>query len=104
MPPSHSSIKLCEKMYTSLSKWGIGKKMFSMTLDNASANNCLLKGQLMSQGALDCKWILSHMLLHILNLMSQDGLMETDDPIEKLERVSNMLGAHKWGKKVSWMC
>lgn len=39
MPPPHSGVALCEKIYTLLCEWGIESKLFSMTLDNASTNN-----------------------------------------------------------------
>lgn len=35
MPPPHTRIALCEKIHTLLCEWGIDKKLFSMTLDNA---------------------------------------------------------------------
>lgn len=38
IPPPHSGVVLCEKIYILLSEWDTEKKLFSMTLDNASAH------------------------------------------------------------------
>ena len=49
MPPPHTGIALSEKIYTFFTDWGIERKLFSLTLDNASSNDCfveLLKSQL----------------------------------------------------------
>lgn len=81
MPPPHSGIALCEKIYTLLSQWSIEKKIFSITLDNASTNNVfvdMLKGQLMLKDALLSGGEFFHIrrCARILNLMIQDGLKE----------------------------
>ena len=39
MPPPHTGLELSKKMYDLLKDWGIDKKVFSITLDNASAND-----------------------------------------------------------------
>ncbi|XP_021834815.1 zinc finger BED domain-containing protein RICESLEEPER 3-like [Prunus avium] len=41
MPPPHSGVALSEKINTLITEWGIEKKLFSITLDNASANTSL---------------------------------------------------------------
>ena len=39
MPPPHNGISLAQKIYDLLQEWGIDKNIFSLTLDNASAND-----------------------------------------------------------------
>lgn len=39
MPPQHTGITLCEKIYTLLCEWAIDKIVVSYDLDNASAHN-----------------------------------------------------------------
>ena len=48
MPPPHTGVAISEKVYSILEEWGLEKKIFSVTLDNASSNNVfgLLKEQL----------------------------------------------------------
>ncbi|KAB2619736.1 hypothetical protein D8674_041250 [Pyrus ussuriensis x Pyrus communis] len=43
MPPPHTGVALSEKLKALLVEWGIEKKLFSITLDNASANDCSVK-------------------------------------------------------------
>ena len=55
MPPPHSVIAICERIYNLLVDWKIDHKLFSCTLDNASANDAfvdLLKEQLKLKQAL----------------------------------------------------
>ena len=55
MPPPHIGFELCKKVFAFLHDWGIEKKIFSITLDNASANDVLqktLKSQLVLQKVL----------------------------------------------------
>lgn len=86
MPPPHSGVALCEKIYTLLCEWGIESKLFSMTLDNASANNVfvdLLKSQLTLREALLCEGEFFHIrcCVHILHLIAQDSLKEIDESV-----------------------
>ncbi|XVF53860.1 hypothetical protein PTKIN_Ptkin05aG0133100 [Pterospermum kingtungense] len=39
MPPPHNDVSLSEKIYALLADWEIDNKLFSITLDNASAND-----------------------------------------------------------------
>ena len=39
MPPPHNGVSLAQKIYDLLQEWGIDKKIFSLTLDNASTND-----------------------------------------------------------------
>ncbi|XP_019173487.1 PREDICTED: zinc finger BED domain-containing protein RICESLEEPER 2-like [Ipomoea nil] len=79
MPPPHSGFELSKKVYNCLVYWGIDRKVFSITLDNASANDVmvrLLKQQLLLQNSLPCDVEFFHVrcCAHILNLIVQDGL------------------------------
>jgi hypothetical protein len=67
----------------------ISKKIFTITLDNASVNDCcveFLKQKLNIKRAILCKGEFLHLrcCAHILNLTIQDGLKEIDDAIEKV--------------------
>ncbi|XP_072951776.1 zinc finger BED domain-containing protein RICESLEEPER 1-like [Typha angustifolia] len=89
MPTPHTGIALSDKIYTLLTEWGIEKKLFSITLDNASANDLfveLLRSQLMLNDALLCDGDFFHVrcCAHILNLIVQEGLKEIDDSVFKI--------------------
>ena len=43
MPPPHSGIALLKKIYSLLSNWGIDRKLLSITLDKASANDVFVE-------------------------------------------------------------
>ena len=89
MPPPHSGIALAKKIYSLASNWGIEKKLFTITLDNASTNDScvhILKNQLKLKGALVHDGILFHVRCcsHILNLIVQDGLKEIDVSMDRI--------------------
>ncbi|XP_059639299.1 zinc finger BED domain-containing protein RICESLEEPER 2-like [Cornus florida] len=89
MPSPHNGVALTEKIYTLLTKWGIEKKLFSITLDNASSNCSfveLLKSQLNLNDALLSGGEFFHIrcCAHILNLIVQEGLKEVDESIIKI--------------------
>ncbi|KAL4563192.1 hypothetical protein LXL04_027228 [Taraxacum kok-saghyz] len=86
MPPPHNGVCLTETLSTLLSDWGIDKKLFTITLDNASSNDTfvnLLKGQLCNEGALRSNGDYFHVrcCAHVLNLVVQDGLKAIDEGI-----------------------
>ncbi|KAL4577802.1 hypothetical protein LXL04_013916 [Taraxacum kok-saghyz] len=89
MPPPHNGVCLTEKISSLLSNWGIEKKLFTITLDNASSNDTfvnLLKGQLSNEGALRSNGDYFHIrcCAHVLNLVVQDGLKAIDEGIVKV--------------------
>ncbi|XP_042486874.1 zinc finger BED domain-containing protein RICESLEEPER 3-like [Macadamia integrifolia] len=43
MPPPHTGANICEIASNMLLDWGIEKKLFSITLDNAGANLCFIE-------------------------------------------------------------
>ncbi|XP_050915432.1 zinc finger BED domain-containing protein RICESLEEPER 1-like [Lathyrus oleraceus] len=89
MPPPHTGSEMSKKILDFLSDWGIEKKIFSLTLDNASANDVMqahLKRQLVLQN-----WLLSEgeffhyrCSAHVLNLIVQEGLKVIGDALEKI--------------------
>ena len=90
MPPPHNGNALSNMILNLLQEWGIDKKIFTITLDNASANGrCaeLLKQKLNIKRAILCEGEFLHLrcCAHILNLIVQDGLKEIDDAIEKVQ-------------------
>uniref|UniRef100_A0A0R0KFT3 HAT C-terminal dimerisation domain-containing protein n=1 Tax=Glycine max TaxID=3847 RepID=A0A0R0KFT3_SOYBN len=89
MPPPHTSFELCQKVFAFLHDWGIEKKIFSITLDNASANDVLqktLKSQLVLQKGLvyDGEHFHVHCCVNILNLIVQEGLKVAEHALEKI--------------------
>ncbi|XP_061340052.1 zinc finger BED domain-containing protein RICESLEEPER 1-like [Gastrolobium bilobum] len=89
MPPPHTGISLAEKIHTFLKDWGLDGNFFSITLDNASANDvCVqfLRDQLLIGGGLLCNGEFFHVrcCAHILNLIVQEGLKEVDASIVKV--------------------
>jgi hypothetical protein len=79
MPPPHSGSELSKKIFEFISDWGIEKKIFSLTLDNASANDVMqahLKRQLVLQNSLLCHGEYFHVRCsaHVLNLIALQHL------------------------------
>ncbi|XP_057965301.1 zinc finger BED domain-containing protein RICESLEEPER 2-like [Malania oleifera] len=79
MPPPHSGVALSEKTFSVLKEWGIDRKIFSITLDNATANDSMqdiLSSQLSLQAPLVSGGEYFHVrcCAHILNLIVQEGL------------------------------
>lgn len=72
-----------------MTDWGIKKKVFTITLDNASANDVMqqtLKSQLALQNWLLCKGDFFHVLYFacVLNLIVQDGLKVDSGALQKI--------------------
>ena len=73
-PPPHNGIALAEKINSLICEWEIEKKLFSITLDNASANDSFvekLRTQLNFRGLLllNEKFFHVRCCAHILNLI-----------------------------------
>ena len=89
MPPPHSGVELAKKIMGLLCEWGIDRKVFSLTLDNASANDNMqlnLKDQLCLQESLLCNGEFFHIRCsaHILNLIVQEGLKVASNALYKI--------------------
>lgn len=85
----HTGFELSNKILQFLNEWGIEKKIFSITLDNASANDVMqdvLKSQLTLQNWLLCDGQFFHVRCsaHILNLIVQEGLKIASDALHKI--------------------
>ncbi|XXG50881.1 hypothetical protein AAC387_Pa02g4780 [Persea americana] len=96
MQPPHSSSAIAERVSTLLNEWGIEKKLFSITLDNASSNDALIevmKNQTGLKNALlsDGQFFHVHCCVHILNLLVQEGLKEVDAVVNKIRETVKYL-------------
>ncbi|KAJ8754998.1 hypothetical protein K2173_015510 [Erythroxylum novogranatense] len=106
IPPPHSGNVLSEKVYGFIKEWGIEKKIFSLTLDNASNNDKMediLKTQLSLQGVLLCGGDFFHVrcCAHILNLIVQEGLKVASEALQKIrESVKYIKGSE--GKRIKF--
>nr|KAJ0220781.1 hypothetical protein LSAT_V11C200088940 [Lactuca sativa] len=95
MPPPHSGVCLTETISTLLTDWGIDKKLFTITLDNASSQLC-------NEGALRSNGDYFHIrcCAHVLNLVVQDGLNAIDEGIVKIrESIKYVKGSQARRKK-----
>ncbi|XP_022028404.1 zinc finger BED domain-containing protein RICESLEEPER 2 [Helianthus annuus] len=89
IPPPHSGSILAEHLINFLADWGIEKKVFTITLDNAKYNDILvdrLKGHWRLNNALVCDGDFTHVRCsaHVLNLIVQAGLKAIEGAIEKV--------------------
>lgn len=85
----HDGINLFNIMLECMQGWGLQKKVFSITLDNASNNNlCVsyMQANLLGKNLLPCKGDLLHGRCgaHVINLIVQDGLVITCMAVEKI--------------------
>jgi hypothetical protein len=90
----HTGIKLSETFTELMVKWYVDKKLFSLTLDNASANEVAVKdiiADLLSNtsSALACDGAFFHVrcACHILNLVARDGLSVIAPTIENIRQL-----------------
>ncbi|RYR39204.1 hypothetical protein Ahy_A09g044690 [Arachis hypogaea] len=89
MSPPHTGFELSSKIFTLLNEWKIDKKIFSITLDNASSNDtCVdhLKSTLDVHGSLLCGGEFFHVCcsVHILNLIVKDRMKICGDVVHKI--------------------
>ncbi|XP_019156380.1 PREDICTED: zinc finger BED domain-containing protein RICESLEEPER 2-like [Ipomoea nil] len=85
---SHKGENIAKALESCLLYWGL-KSVFSVTLDNASSNDTalgFLKKKLVSWGCttVRCKYLHMRCIVHILNLVAQDGLKECDSSVKKV--------------------
>ncbi|KAH0782487.1 hypothetical protein KY290_002085 [Solanum tuberosum] len=99
MYPPHTGVEMAAIIYDCLKEWNIEKKVFSITLDNATANDSLqtiLKGHLNLQNSLVCDGEFFHVRCsaHILNLIVQEGLKAAIDSLIAIrESVKHVRGS-----------
>ncbi|CAL9232934.1 unnamed protein product [Arabidopsis halleri] len=89
IPPPHTGDALATKIHECLKEWGIEEKIFTLTLDNASANDTMqeiLKERLNLDDNLLCGGEFFHVrcCAHILNLIVQDGLKIISGALTKI--------------------
>lgn len=89
MKPPHTGSELEAVIYDCLRHWGIDKKLFSITLDNASTNTNMqgiLKAHLCLQKSLLCDGEFFHVycFAHILNIIVQEGLQVASEALQKI--------------------
>ncbi|KAM0001748.1 putative HAT dimerization domain, ribonuclease H-like superfamily, hAT-like transposase, RNase-H [Helianthus debilis subsp. tardiflorus] len=89
IPPPHSGSILAEHLINFLADWGIEKKVFTITLDNAKYNDILvyrLKDHLRLNNTLVCDGDFTHVRCsaHVLDLIVQAGLKVIEGAIEKV--------------------
>lgn len=89
LPPPHTGFQLAMKILDEMKEWGIDKKVFSVTLDNATNNDSMqyiLKSQLVLRNDLVCGGEFFHVRCsaHILNLIVQDGLKVIGSSLHKI--------------------
>jgi len=111
MPPPHTASALHDKLHDLLKEWRIHKKVFTMTLDNARANDNmqdLLCDTLNVHARLPCGGEFFHVRCgaHVLNLIVKEGLKLIDVGIIKIkELVKYVTGSEgrklKFGEIVS---
>ena len=96
MPSPHSGVAIAEKVSLLLSEWGIERKIFPITLDNASSNDVfvqVMKNQLSLKNALlsDGKFFHVRCCGHILNIIVQEGLKVLTESVHKIREIVKYL-------------
>ena len=89
MQPPHIGNDLSLKVLEFLKDWGIKRKIFSITLNNASSNDYMqniLKEHLCLSNSLLLNGEFFHIRCsaHIINLIVQDGLKVASDTLHKI--------------------
>ncbi|KAG4196140.1 hypothetical protein ERO13_A06G150966v2, partial [Gossypium hirsutum] len=87
--PPYDSLNIADELVLCLSQWGIDKKIFSITLDNASYNDVMvscLKNHFRANRAILCDGAFFQVrcCAHILNLIVKAGLELADDVVGKI--------------------
>ncbi|KAK8308825.1 hypothetical protein V6Z12_D02G086600 [Gossypium hirsutum] len=86
--PPYDGLNIADELVLCLSQWGIDKKIFSITLDNASYNDVMvscLKNRFRANRAILCDGAFFQVrcCAHILNLIVKAGLELADDVHKK---------------------
>jgi len=107
LEPPHTGFDLAQKVFECLKEWEIDRKIFSITLDNASANDNmqeLLIDQLSLQNSLVCDGRFFHVKCsaHILNLIVQEGLKVASGALHKIRESIKYVRASD-ARKIAFM-
>ncbi|KAL2906112.1 Zinc finger BED domain-containing protein RICESLEEPER 2 [Bienertia sinuspersici] len=85
MPPPHTGVAMAEKIYSLLKDWGIEKKIESITLDNAAANDVFVSCLKNNLDLLcDGEYFHVRCCADILNSVIQEGLKEVNAAVIKV--------------------
>ncbi|KAG8496708.1 hypothetical protein CXB51_007808 [Gossypium anomalum] len=92
--PPYDGLNIADELVLCLSQWGIDKKIFSITLDNASYNDVMvscLKNRFRANRAILCDGAFFQVrcCAHILNLIVKSGLELADDVVAKIRNGIN---------------
>ncbi|XP_065864202.1 zinc finger BED domain-containing protein RICESLEEPER 2-like [Euphorbia lathyris] len=98
VPSPHTGIVLSDVLYKCLVAWGIEKKIWTITVDNASNNDaCVnyLKQTLKFVDSLpfDGKFFHVRCCAHILNILMQDGMSEIGETIKNVRASVKYIGS-----------
>ena len=86
-PPPHTGASIAMKLMEILKEWGLDKKVFTVTVDNATSNDNMqgfLKRQLRKDLVCSGEFMHIRCAAHILNLIVQDGLSVIGEALEKI--------------------
>lgn len=86
-PPPHTGGAIAMKIVELLKDWGLEKRVFSVTVDNASSNDnmqSILRRQLRKDLVCNGEFFHIRCVAHILNLIVQDGLSVISGALEKI--------------------
>ncbi|RIA04507.1 hypothetical protein BRARA_K01253 [Brassica rapa] len=86
-PPPHTGGAIAMKIMELLKEWELEKKVFTITVDNASSNDnmqSILKRQLRRELVCGGEFFHVRCVAHILNLIVQDGLSVIVGSLEKI--------------------
>ncbi|CAN1219568.1 Zinc finger BED domain-containing protein RICESLEEPER 2 [Linum perenne] len=91
VPPPHSGLVISDALHKCLVNWDLEKKVWTITVDNATANDVAmrtLKGTLTYLDRLSLDGDLFHVrcCAHIMNILVQCGLKEIEGIIENVRR------------------
>ncbi|MFQ6655657.1 hypothetical protein Gotur_026120 [Gossypium turneri] len=94
--PHYDGLNITDELVLCLSQWGIDKKIFSITLDNASYNDVMvscLKNRFCANRAILCDGVFFKVrcCAHILNLIVKAGLELADDVVDFVKTIFSNL-------------
>ncbi|KAH6764506.1 hypothetical protein C2S51_015755 [Perilla frutescens var. frutescens] len=82
IPPPHSRLAICDVLNKCLVEWGIERKVWTVTVDNASNNDVVVR-TLQENLSYDQSLPLSGKIFHV-NILVQDGLSAIQETISKV--------------------
>ena len=95
-PPPHNGKDIYNITVNLIDEWNLKGKVFSITIDNASANDVMvdeLRKDLLESHSLPCDGMFLHVRCasHILNLIVRDGLDIIDESVIKLRSIAKYI-------------